>query len=127
MLPAETNYAIYDKELLAIVAALDEWPHFLMNTEVPFVIRTDHKSLEYFKVPQNFNQRQARWLYKLLAYNYKINTSVDKIISSLIYLAEIPSLGLIQKNLKHLIMLLFFQSKFLQLQKSLQIFRKKPL
>jgi len=46
MLPAETNYAIYDKELLAIVAALDEWPHFLLNTEVPFVIRTDHKSLE---------------------------------------------------------------------------------
>ena len=55
MLPTETNYAIYDKELLAIVAALDEWPHFLMNTEVPFVIRTDHKSLEYFKVPQKLN------------------------------------------------------------------------
>ena len=29
MIEAECNYAIYDKELLAIIRALEEWHHYL--------------------------------------------------------------------------------------------------
>src|SRR5260370_4278132 len=38
----ECNYPIYDKELLAIICALDEWQHFLEGTVQPFDIYTDH-------------------------------------------------------------------------------------
>ncbi|KAH9266361.1 hypothetical protein BASA83_010598 [Batrachochytrium salamandrivorans] len=47
MVPAERNYEIYDKELLAIAVCLKEWRHFLQNSIKPFTILSDHKSLEY--------------------------------------------------------------------------------
>ena len=47
MAPAECNYEIYDKEMLAIIHALEEWDAELRG--VPqFLILTDHKNLEYF-------------------------------------------------------------------------------
>ena len=60
MLPAETNYPVHNKEMLAIISTLKEWPHYLMNACYPIVIRLDHKLLEYFKLPQRLSQRQAR-------------------------------------------------------------------
>lgn len=67
---AERNYAIYDRELLAIIRALDEWRHFLMGT--PFEIFTDHKNLEYFKAARLLNTRQVRWYTKLQEYTYTL-------------------------------------------------------
>ena len=32
--PNEANYSVYDKELLAVVHALDIWKHYLMGFEV---------------------------------------------------------------------------------------------
>ena len=49
--PAECNYDIYDRELLAIIQALKEWWHYLTRTKHPVVIITDHKNLGYFKQP----------------------------------------------------------------------------
>ena len=51
--PAEQNYNIYDRELLAVIQALKEWHHYLMGTKHPVIIITDHKNLGYFKQPQN--------------------------------------------------------------------------
>ena len=51
--PAEHNYDIYDRELLATIQALKEWCHYLMGTEYPVTVITDHKNLGYFKQPQN--------------------------------------------------------------------------
>ena len=45
---AERNYEIYDKELLAVVRALDEWRHYLEGSEYPINIISDHKNLLYF-------------------------------------------------------------------------------
>ena len=42
------NYEIHDKEMLAIVQALEEWRHFLEGTEHQFEIWMDHQNLEYF-------------------------------------------------------------------------------
>ena len=39
----ERNYEIHDKEMLAIVQALEEWRHFLEGTKHQFEIWTDHK------------------------------------------------------------------------------------
>ena len=55
----ERNYEIYDKELLAIMMALEEWRHFLQGARQTFEIWTDHNNLQYFKKPQKLNQQQA--------------------------------------------------------------------
>jgi hypothetical protein len=43
-LPAECNYPIYDKELLAIIKCLQEWDSELRSVE-SFKILTDYKAL----------------------------------------------------------------------------------
>ena len=40
--PAECNYEIGDRELLAIILALKEWRHLLKGPTVPVLILTDH-------------------------------------------------------------------------------------
>ena len=60
MQPAERNYKIYDKELLAIVEALAKWRQYLLNVMEPFEIWTDHENLKYFREPYKLNGRQAR-------------------------------------------------------------------
>ncbi|SJL07231.1 uncharacterized protein ARMOST_10574 [Armillaria ostoyae] len=55
----ECNYEIYDKELLAIMLALDEWQHYLMGIMVDFEIWTDHQNLQYFCKSQKLNRCQA--------------------------------------------------------------------
>ena len=69
--PAERNYDIYDRELLAVIQALKEWRHYLTGTEHPVTIITDHKNLEYFKQPQNLSRQQARWWLFLQEYDIR--------------------------------------------------------
>ena len=57
--PVERNYEIHDKEMLAIVCALEEWRHFVEGMEHQVKIWTDHKNLEYFMTAKKLNQRQA--------------------------------------------------------------------
>ena len=49
---AERYYPIYDKELLAIVVALEQWRHLLKGTSTPFTIFSDHRNLLYQKKPE---------------------------------------------------------------------------
>ncbi len=70
--PAEWNYEIYDKKLLAIVRFLEHWRSELESTDVPVQIFTDHKSLEYFIHTKELTRRQACWAEKLPDYNFKI-------------------------------------------------------
>ena len=57
--PAEYNYEIHDKELLAIVRYLEEWDAELRSVK-QFNIRTDHKNLEYFITARHLTERQMR-------------------------------------------------------------------
>jgi hypothetical protein len=45
MSPAEYNYQIYDKELLAIIRCFEEWRPELEGTAIPAEVLTDHQSL----------------------------------------------------------------------------------
>jgi len=56
----ERNYEIHDKEMLAIIHALEEWRHFLERARYPVEIWTDYKNLEYFMTAKKLNRRQAR-------------------------------------------------------------------
>ncbi len=44
--PAERNYDIGNRELLAIKLALEEWRHWLEGAQHPFTVLTDHKNLQ---------------------------------------------------------------------------------
>ena len=44
----ERNYKIYDKELLAIIRALEEYRHYLEGHPEPVEIWSDHLNLTYF-------------------------------------------------------------------------------
>jgi hypothetical protein len=72
LLPAECNYEIYDKELLAIVNCLEHWRPELEGTDLPIQILTDHKALEYFMTSKKLTRRQARWALTLANYNFQI-------------------------------------------------------
>ena len=60
MIPAELNYFIHDKELLAIVRALEEREPELLSLQEPFLVVTDHRALASFMTKQKLNARQAR-------------------------------------------------------------------
>ena len=68
----ERNYEIYDRELLGIVRALEEWQHYLEGSGHPVTILTDHKNLSYFKQPQKLNRRQARWALFLSQFDLQL-------------------------------------------------------
>ena len=57
---AALNYPIYDKELYALVRALETWQHYLWPREL--VIHTDHQSLKHLKVQGKINRRHAKWI-----------------------------------------------------------------
>ena len=70
--PAERNYEIHDKELLAIVRGLDEWRHFLEGATHRFDILTDHRNLQYFVTARKLNRRQARWSLLLSNFDFRL-------------------------------------------------------
>lgn len=72
MTPAECNYEIHDKEMLAIVKSLDHWRPELERTHSRLQILTDHKSLEYFMTTKRLTGRQARWAEALSNYYFTI-------------------------------------------------------
>ncbi len=72
-LPAERNYNIYERELLAMMKALAHWHHYLGWTKHPFIILTDHTNLQYWKAPKNLNRRTARWHVDLQEYDFEIH------------------------------------------------------
>jgi hypothetical protein len=84
MTEAERNYEIYDKEMLAVVRALEDWRHYLEGLPQPFDIITDHRNLEYWRTAQNLSRRQARWSLYLSRFDFRlthkpgtVNTQAD--------------------------------------------------
>jgi hypothetical protein len=59
LLPAECNYEIYDKEMLAVVRCLEQWRAELQSVK-EFKVITDHKNLEYFGTVRKLSKRQIR-------------------------------------------------------------------
>ena len=71
--PAEANYDVGNRELLAIKVALEEWRHWLEGAENPFIVWTDHKNLEYLKAAKRLNSRQARWALFFSRFNFSLS------------------------------------------------------
>ncbi|KAK3551952.1 hypothetical protein QTP70_031641 [Hemibagrus guttatus] len=71
--PAERNYDIGKRELLAIKLALEEWRHWLEGARHPFLVLTDHKNLEYLRAAKRLKPRQARWALFLTWFEFNIS------------------------------------------------------
>ena len=54
--PVELNYDAHDRELLAIIWAFEQWHLRLEGTEIPVLVLTDHKNLEYWSTARSFNR-----------------------------------------------------------------------
>lgn len=67
---AQRNYGITDRELLAIVKALEHYRYYLLGKK--FELRTDHKALTYLHSAKNPNTRLFRWSMKLQDYNFEV-------------------------------------------------------
>ena len=58
MSPAQCNYVIYNKELVAIVKSFKMWRPKLacMDPEKPVKVYTDHKNLKHFMTTKQLNR-----------------------------------------------------------------------
>ena len=78
MKPAECNYDVHDKELLAIVQALKEWRRYVAGSQHKIRILTDHKNLVPFMTTKELNERQIRWSETLSQYDIKLESRHGK-------------------------------------------------
>ena len=69
-LPAECNYDIHDREMLAIIESMKHWRHYFEGAKYPIQIYSDHKNLETFMTTKILNRRQARWAEFLANYDF---------------------------------------------------------
>ena len=70
--PQEINYEIYDKVLLAIIKAFEEWQPMLEGAGLSIKILTDHRNLQYFMTTKQLSRRQACWSEYLSRFNFVI-------------------------------------------------------
>ena len=59
----EINYAVHEKELLALVEATTKWRHYLHG--LPVIVYTDSSALKYLQTMAKPSPRQIRWLHRL--------------------------------------------------------------
>ena len=104
---AQLNYSVYDKELYALVRALETWQHYLWPKE--FVIHSDHEALKYLKGQAKLNRRHAKWVEFIETFPYivKYKKGKDNVVADalsrrnvLLNQLEVKVLGL--ENLKEM-------------------------
>ncbi|CAN6725422.1 unnamed protein product [Malus baccata var. baccata] len=67
---AQLNYSTTEKELLAVVFALDKFRSYLLGTKV--IIYTDHAALKYLFTKKEAKARLIRWMLLLQEFDIKI-------------------------------------------------------
>jgi len=70
--PAEINYKIHNKELLAIIDAFKHWRPYCEEAAHQVQVFSDHQNLEYFTTTKVLNRRQARWAQEWAGIDFRI-------------------------------------------------------
>ena len=66
----QLNYATTEKELLAVVFAIDKFRSYLVGSKV--IIYTDHAALKYLLTKKDAKPRLIRWILLLQEFNIEI-------------------------------------------------------
>ncbi|KAJ7998033.1 hypothetical protein DPEC_G00218340 [Dallia pectoralis] len=66
----EKNYCVTQRELLAVVEAVNQFKHYLCCLK--FLIRTDHASLKWLLSFREPDGQVARWIERLQEYNFTV-------------------------------------------------------
>ena len=75
--PAECNYAVHERELLAVVECVKNWAHYLHT--IPVVVQVDHEALKWFWAQPKLSPRQARWVTVLQSFDLHIEYQRGKL------------------------------------------------
>jgi hypothetical protein len=70
LLDQHLGQSIYEKEMLAILHAVDLWHPYLLGQR--FQIKTDHQSLKYFLEKLISSSKKQKWVTKLFECDYEI-------------------------------------------------------
>ena len=79
----------YERELLALVFAVNKWQHYLMN--LPFVFRTDQQSLKFLLDHKMATPFQQKWLSKLAGFDFTVEYKCGSENRAVDALSRIPS------------------------------------
>ncbi len=76
LLPAEKNYLVHERELLAGVWALKQWRCYIEGKA--FTWKTDNESLKWLQTQRELNKRQTRWVQWLQTFDYSVQHIAGK-------------------------------------------------
>ena len=69
---SECNHNVHDKELLAMILALEDWRRYVKGSPQEAKIQTDHKKLVPFITKKRLKERRVRWKQFLSQFDCKI-------------------------------------------------------
>ena len=78
MINVERNYETHDQKLLVIVAMFKHWWHYVKDNYHTVEVLTDHNNLKSFMNVQKLNERQVKWIMRLLICNFEIMHKSEK-------------------------------------------------
>ncbi len=78
MIDIERNYETYDQKLLVIVAMFKHWWYYVKDNYHTVKVLTDHNNLKSFINIWKLNEKQVRWIMRLLICNFEIAHRSEK-------------------------------------------------
>lgn len=89
--PAEFNYTVTEKEMLAIIHAVNTFRHYITRYEV--LVHTDHSTIRYLMNKPITNGRITKWLLLLQEFNITILDRPGKENQVADYFSRLQNLG----------------------------------
>lgn len=74
--PRNAALSTYEKEALAIIAALKRWRHYFLGNDL--IIKTDHQSLQFMTDQKITTGIQHKFMLKLLEFNFTLQYKKGK-------------------------------------------------
>ena len=90
---AQINYATTEKELLAVIFAIDKFCSYLIGSKV--IVFTDHAALKYLLSKKDAKPRLIRWILLLQEFDLEIKdkSGAENMVADHLSRLELPEKG----------------------------------